>query len=196
MFFEYFFFGFLDSFLNDDAKKILSQLPPLTPGCNTSEDPAWTPGQWRAEQGYKDVMSDEKPVRQTVLQVYNDAISQIAGITDLKAIEPLTFRLQYEWNVATKDEQMICKEKVDEACQVVCKVIAPHASEQLLHAYKQSARLLTTAYKNAPTKTPKTQIVSIYASKYSYDELKRIHAPFENLSDRQIKKAKKHDGMF
>ena len=61
----------------DDAKKILSQLQPLTPGCNASEDPAWTPGQWRAEQGYKDVMSDEKPVRQTVLQVYNDAISQI-----------------------------------------------------------------------------------------------------------------------
>ena len=96
-----------------------------------------------------------------------------------------------------KNEQMICKEKVDEACQVVCKVIAPNASEQLLHAYKQSARpdcesdALTTAYKNAPTKTLKIQILSIYALKYSCDELKRIHAPFENLSDRQIKKAKK-----
>ena len=73
-----------------------------------------------------------------------------------------------------------------------------HASEQLLHANKQSVRpdseidALKTAYKNAPTKTLKTQILSIYASKYSYDELKRIHAPFENLSDRQIKKAKKH----
>ena len=103
----------------------------------------------------------------------------------MKAIEPLTFRLQCEWNVATKDEKMICKEKVDEACQVVCKVIAPHASEQLLHGYKQSARpnseidTLTTANKNAPT----TQILGIYASKYSYDELKRIYAPFENLSD-------------
>ena len=94
--------------------------------------------------------------------------------------------------MATKNEQMICKEKVDE----VCKVIAPNASEKLLHAYKQSARpdceidALTTAYKNAPTKTLKTQILSIYALKYSCDELKRIHAPFENLSDRQIKQKK------
>ena len=79
----------------------------------------------------------------------------------------------------------------------LCKVIAPNTSEQLLHAYKQSARpdceidALTNAYKNAPTKTLKIQILSIYALKYSCDELKRIHAPFENLSDRQIKKAKK-----
>ena len=182
----------------DDAIKTLSQLPPLTPGCKASEDPAWTPGQWRAEEGYEDDMSEELPVRQTVLQVYNDAINQIADITDLKTIEPLTFRLQCEWDVATKGEQLICKEKVDEACQVVCKVIAPNASEQLLHAYKQSARTdreidaLTTAYRNAPTKTLKTQILSIYASMYSCDELKRIHAPFENLSERQIKKARKH----
>ena len=181
-----------------DAKKVLSQLPPLTPGCKASDDPAWTPGQWRAEQGYKDAMSDEKPVRETVLHVYNDAIKQISGMTDVKSIEPLTFRLKCEWDVATKNEQMICKEKVDEACQVVCKVITPNASEKLLHAYKQSAKpdceidALTTAYKNAPTKTLKTQILSIYALKYSCDELKRIHAPFENLSDRQIKKAKKH----
>ena len=147
----------------DDAVKTLSQLPPLTPGCKASEDPAWTPGQWRAEEGYEDDMSEELPVRQTVLQVYNDAINQIADITDLKTIEPLTFRLQCEWDVATKDEQLICKEKVDEACQVVCKVIAPNASEQLLHAYKQSARTdreidaLTTAYRNAPTNPASTQ---------------------------------------
>ena len=96
----------------DDAKKVLSQLPPFTPGCKASDDPAWTPGQWRAEQGYKDAMSDEKPVRQTVLQVYNDAIKQIAGMTDVKSIEPLTFRLKCEWDVATKNEQMICKEKL------------------------------------------------------------------------------------
>ena len=81
-------------------------------------------------------MSDEKPVRQTVLQGYNDAIKQITGTTDLKSIEPLTFRLKCEWDVATKIEQMICKGKVDEACQVICKVTAPNASEQLLHAYK------------------------------------------------------------
>ena len=103
----------------DDAIKTLSQLPPLAPGCKTSEHPAWTPGQWRAVEGYEDDMLEELPVRQTVLQVYNDAINQIAEITDLKTIEPLTFRLQCEWDVATKGEQLTCKEKV----------IAPNASE-------------------------------------------------------------------
>jgi hypothetical protein len=66
-------------------------------------------------------MPEEMPMRQTVLQVDNDAINQIADITDLKTVEPLTFRLQSEWHVATKDEQLICKEKVDKACQVKCK---------------------------------------------------------------------------
>ena len=83
-------------------------------------------------------------------------------------------------DVATKNEQMICKKKVAcQACQVVCKVIAPDCEIDTL-----------TTYKNAPTKT---LILSIYALKYSCDELKRIHAPFENLSDRQIKKAKTCD---
>ena len=46
------------------------------------------------------------------------------------------------------------------------------------------------AYQNAPTKSVKTQILSIYADRFSANELKRIHQPFENLSDRQIKKAR------
>lgn len=101
-----------------------------------------------------------------------------------------------------KKEQLICKEKVDEACQAICKVIAPNASDQLLNTYKQSLskdteiEALTTAYKNAPAKTVKTQILSIYALKYSSEDLKRIHAPFENLSDRKIKKARKHAKMI
>ena len=171
---------------------------PATPGCKAIEDAAWTPSQWRAEREYEEDVSEEQPVEQTALQVYNDAISQIAGISNLKTIDPLPFRLQCEWDEATKDEQLICKEKVGEACEPVCRVIAPNASDQLLRAFKHSARTdveldaLTTAYKNAPTKTLKTQILTIYASKYTCEELKRIHAPFENLSDRQIKKARNH----
>ena len=35
-----------------------------------------------------------------------------------------------------------------------------------------------------------TQILSIYADRFSANELKRIHQTFENPSDRQIKKAR------
>ena len=49
---------------------------------------------------------------------------------------------------------------------------------------------LTAAYQNAPTKSLRTQILSIYADRFSANELKRMHQPFENLSDRQIKKAR------
>ena len=45
-------------------------------------------------------------------------------------------------------------------------------------------------YQNAPTKSLRTQIPSIYANRFSATELKRIHQPFENLFDRQIKIAR------
>ena len=49
---------------------------------------------------------------------------------------------------------------------------------------------LIVAYQNAPTKSLKTQIMSIYADRFSANERKHIHQQFENLSDRQIKKAR------
>ena len=50
--------------------------------------------------------------------------------------------------------------------------------------------IVAIAYQNAPTKSLKTQIMSIYADRFSANERKRIHQQFENLSDRQIKKAR------
>ena len=46
------------------------------------------------------------------------------------------------------------------------------------------------AYQNASTKSLRTKMMSIYADRFSANELKRMHQPFENLSDRQIKKAR------
>ena len=54
----------------------------------------------------------------------------------------------------------------------------------------QTTVTLTTAYKNAPTKNLKTQILSLYALNHSNEELQKLHEPFEKLSDRQIKKAR------
>lgn len=105
-----------------------------------------------------------------------------------------------EWEEATRNEKAACLEKVDEACQAVCKVIAPRDSVKLLQAYRETRddienddlRALVTAYKSTPSKNTKTQILSIYATRYTTKQLKQIHEPFENMSDRQIKKARAH----
>ena len=51
-------------------------------------------------------------------------------------------------------------------------------------------RTLATAYKNALSKNLKTQILSLYALNYTNEQLKKIHKPREELSDRQIKKGR------
>ena len=89
-----------------------------------------------------------------------------------------------------------------EACQLVCHVIAPRDGEKLFQvvqlqqncgiARDTGLEALIAAYKKAPSKALKTQILSIYANRFTATELKAIHRPFENLSDRQIKKARAH----
>ena len=134
-----------------------------------------------------------------VLDAYNGAMAQIAGLSKDASVEQLTFRMKVEWEKATEKEKKLCEEKVGEACRAVCGVIAPNASEELFKYFIKRANAsnneldaLITAYKQAPTKGLKTQILSIYALRYSSTELKQIHAPFESLSDRQIKKARNH----
>lgn len=134
-----------------------------------------------------------------VLDAYNGAMAQIAGLSKDASVEQLTFRMKVEWEKATEKEKKLCEEKVGEACRAVCGAIAPNASEELFKYFIKRANAsnneldaLITAYKQAPTKGLKTQILSIYALRYSSTELKQIHAPFESLSDRQIKKARNH----
>lgn len=84
---------------------------------------------------------------------------------------------------------------------VPSSVIAPRDSEKLRQAFQQSAsgnvcpddlQALIVVYKNAPSKNLKTQILSLYASRYSVRFLKKMHEPSEKLSNRQIKKARAH----
>ena len=91
-------------------------------------------------------------------------------------------------------------QKAEEACQLVCDLIALRDGKALFQAVVDheekcktaidvGLQTLTVAYQNAPTKSLRTQILSIYADRFSANELKRMHQPFENLSDRQIKKS-------
>ena len=180
----------------------MREIPPDTPTVSTPlGDFPWTPGQWRKlESGDDDSTGEDmQTFPDQTFEVYNTAMAQIAGLSDIKILEPLTFRLKVDWGTATEKEKQMCEEKVDEACRAVCKVIAPSSSEELLKSYVKGAsrsdkevEALTSAYRQAPTKNLKTQILSIYALRYTSNELKAMHAPFEKLSDRQIKKARTH----
>ena len=138
-------------------------MPPHTPSAllqPSGIDKPWTP--WES-------LCAQNLLPDRVFTMYNAAMETIASISDSK-VEPLTFRLKTEWDKATQNEQRLCVEKVDEACRAVCQVIAPCASEQLQMAYVKSAstsrsqvEALISAYKQVPSKTLKTQILSIYA---------------------------------
>ena len=89
--------------------------------------------------------------------------------------------------------------KADEVCQLMCNVIAPSDGDELFQAVlsqhkrefgDEGLQALVAAHRSAPSKRLKTQILSIYASRFTAAELKEIHKPFEDLSDRQIKKAR------
>ena len=71
----------------------------------------------------------------------------------------------------------------------MCNVIAPSDGDKLFQAvviqYKGES-----GDEGLQVLVAETQIVRIYASRFTAAELKEIHRPFENLSDRQIKKAR------
>ena len=183
----------------DKALAEMREIPPDTPTVSTPlGDLPWTPGQWHKLESVDDDSTGEdmQTFPDQTFEVYNTAMAQIAGLSDIKILEPLTFRLKVDWGTATEREKQMCEDKVDEACRAVCKVIAPSSSEELLKSYVKRAsrsdkevKALTSAYRQAPTKNLKTQILSIYALCYTSNGLKAMHAPFEKLSDRQIKKA-------
>ena len=183
----------------------IRDMPPHTPSAllqSSGIDKPWTPWEWRKTAESSDDSPEELCAQNLlpdrVFTTYNAAMETIASISDSK-VEPLTFRLKTGWNKATQNEQRLCVEKVVEACRAVCQVIAPCASEQLQMAYVKRAstsrsqvEALLSTYKQAPSKTLKTQILSIYALRFTVSELKEMHATFEKLSDRQIKKARSH----
>ncbi len=168
---------------------ITSYAVPVTPSAvkSTSDDPAWTPGNWRTVENSES--SDETESHpDAVLNAYNDSMAKIASLSDAR-VESLESRLQSDWASASENEKARWEKHVDEACRAVCRVIAPKASCELLAAYRKSSvpgkaeneprtqaeKRTIAAYQNAPTKSLKTQILSIYGAKI-YSERAEIIA--------------------
>ena len=147
----------------------------------------WTPGQWSAER----VCSESQHENFTMFNETMEKISQ-------GKFQLLNAPLTKCWEVATSDEKESCLKTAEMSCQLVCGVIAPNDPDKLYEALVTATEKqglhdilsLTTAYKNAPTKNLKIQILSLYVLNYSTEELKKLHGPIEKLSDRQIKKAR------
>ena len=151
------------------------------------QDPSWTPGQRSEERVCSEPQHEN-------FRMFNETMEKISQ----GQFQPLNAPLTKRWEVATSSEKENCLKTAEMSCRLVCGVIAPNDPDKLYEALvtateKHSSHdilTLTTAYKNAPTKNLKIQILSLYVLNYSTEELKKLHGPFEKLSDRQIKKAR------
>ena len=161
-----------------------------------------TPGQWMAEGSgnSEEECSPGGEENDSLMFEYNEALFSLSEKVKVGKFTPLTFQLNTTWEEATQE---ICIDKAMEGCKVVCEVIAPKAGDELLQSCVQlpdqetetiSDELITLmqAHKNAPTRNLKTQILSLYAYQYSAKKLKKLHEPYERITDWQIKRARAH----
>ena len=134
------------------------------------------------------------------VQVFNAYINNLADAIRKPRIDPLESQVAC-WEGCTNAERSAVVQKTEKVCQLICDVVAPNNGEELFkeivnqHQNRVETggtglQALVTAYQNAPSESLKTQILSIYANNFTTTELKHLHKPFEDLSDRQIKKAR------
>ena len=94
--------------------------------------------------------------------------------------------IETERETADQEEKTLFVRKATEACKMVCSAIAPEGGEKLFQAVckkedpdiENELKPLLQAYKNAPTKDSKTQILSVYANNYPAKKLIELHKPF------------------
>ena len=97
---------------------------------------------------------------------------------------PLTSRLKTSWENFTELDRQKSQEKALQGCLRVCEVVAPKAKGDLFQALSKSSAIaeddlseelsaLMTAYRDAPGKSVKLQILSLYAYRFPTEK------PFE-----------------
>ena len=173
------------------------------PSCKNNMTP-WTPSFWSR---YNVDSSDDEDVLQPkgsdVINEYNKGITQLSKAVNAEGPTPLEYQV-FDWHRASKREKSESIERATEACNLVCSIIAPNDAEDLLqaitHAKQDSEQTtvspdlvaLMTAFAKAPTRNLKTQILSIYAYEYSMSTLKKVHQPYGEVTEWQIKRARHH----
>ena len=180
---------------------------PETPLADRSAGSIWTPGVWSdlgSGSSQEDISEGAtRAATANALLDYNEAMAKIAVHSERGKIQPLTFQMSTTWEKSSPEEKEICIEKATEACSVICSVIAPKDGDQLFQAIQQPAAAgregpsddliaFMSAYRDASTKNVKTQILSIYAYRYTMKVLQGYHQTYEKISLRQIKQARAH----
>ena len=102
-------------------------------------------------------------------------------------------KLKTSWDEASEQEKDVCIDKAIEACNLVCD--APKAGPELFQSCVKAGKAvhfsdlvpLMEAYSNATTK-----ILSLYVYRYPMKTLQRIHEPYAQLTERQIRCARAH----
>ena len=133
----------------------------------------------------------------------NTAMSKLAiSSSSADNFSPWTSRLKTSWENITELDHQKSQEKVLQSCLLVYEVVAPNAKGDLFQApSKSSARAseddvseelsaLMTAYRDAPCKRVKLQILSLYAYRFPTKRLMKYHESYEPLTRRQIKQAR------
>ena len=117
---------------------------------------------------------------------------------------PLAFQLDVPWETASPEAKSRSVEKASEDCLLVCNMIAPESGAQLYKALTSQRGMepssdleaLMTAYRNARTSGLQTQILSIYAFRYSIPVIMKLHEPYEKLTRHQVKRARKQAKLY
>ena len=116
----------------------------------------------------------------------------------------LAFQLDVPWESASPEAKPQSVEKASEDCLLVCNMIAPEGGAQLYKALTSQRGMepssdleaLMTAYRNARTSGLQTQILSIYAFRYSIPVIMKLHEPYEKLTRHQVKRARKQAKLY
>ena len=96
-----------------DAKASYTVLATPSAATTTSEDPTWTPGNWRTEEN-SDSSDETEPRPDSVLNAYNDSMTTIASLSNAR-VESLKSRLTSDWASASENEKVKLEKHVDEA---------------------------------------------------------------------------------
>ncbi|KAK3739173.1 hypothetical protein QZH41_006999 [Actinostola sp. cb2023] len=182
-----------------------------TPMPSRRPEPDWTPSVLTDQDSNSSQEESGCELNNSeTLAIYNDAMEKLSAASGLSSdeFEPLTSRLTTTWKNTSKSMQDESKERALQGCRVVCEVVAPKAAKELFDSVCRPMQrdedndvsgelaALMTAYRDAPSRNVKIQILSLYAYRYPAEKLIKLHEPYETLAHWQIKQARKHAKAF
>ena len=155
---------------------------PTTPfnqrrGCYLDEK--WTPSAFPSLDESSEMQSLESDQhKEDPVQVFNKCINSLADAIKKPRIDQLESQVT-NWTTSSSAEKSVAIKKADGVCQLMCNVIAPSDGDTLFQAVlcqhkrefgDEGLQALVAAYRSAPSKRLKTQILSIYASRFTAAE--------------------------